>query len=114
MRKWWRTMDRRAMVRLPAMSSGRRFIMATTGTGPTTAMAGVGDIAAGDAAGNRHSYFRTQITRTTDALASVDVPLVFTPLAVRKSRTASARSSIPCAAGVAFDGPATTVGFNNA
>jgi hypothetical protein len=32
-------------------------------------------------------YFLTQITRTTDAFASVDPPVTFTPLAFRKSRT---------------------------
>ena len=59
-------------------------------------------------------YFLTQITRTTDAFASVDPPAAFTPLALRNSRTVSAGTSTACAAGVAFAGPATTAGFNSA
>src|ERR1700761_4915694 len=35
------------------------------------------------------SYFRTQITRTTEALASDEVPAASTPLALRKSCTVS-------------------------
>ncbi len=59
-------------------------------------------------------YFRTQITRTTDAFASADPPDAFTPLALRKSRTVSADTSVACAAGAAFGGPATTSGFSSA
>jgi Gamma-glutamyltranspeptidase len=36
------------------------------------------------------AYFRTQITRTTDALASSDPPAALTPVALRKPRTVSA------------------------
>src|SRR6202011_6227485 len=60
------------------------------------------------------SYFRTQITRTTDAFGSGDPPAAFTPLALRKSRTVSAGTSTACAAGVALGGPATITGFNSA
>ena len=50
-------------------------------------------------------YFRTQITRTTDAFASADPPDALTPLALRKSRTVSAVTSTACAAGTPFGGP---------
>src|ERR1700704_3558370 len=45
--------------------------------------------------GNAESsfYFRTQITRSTEAFASDDPPVVATPLAFRKSRTVSALTS---------------------
>src|SRR5438128_224302 len=59
-------------------------------------------------------YFRTQITRTTDALASDDPSDPLTPLALRKSRTVSDGTSAACAAGAAFGGPATITGFNSA
>ena len=51
-------------------------------------------------------YFLTQITRTTDALASVDPPAALTPLAFRKSRNVSAVTSTACAAAAPFVGPA--------
>jgi hypothetical protein len=60
------------------------------------------------------AYFLTQITRTTDALASGDPPAALTPLALRNSRTVSAGTSAACAAGAAFGGPANTTGFNSA
>jgi gamma-glutamyltranspeptidase/glutathione hydrolase len=60
------------------------------------------------------AYFRTQITRTTAALASDDAPAALTPLAFKNSRTISAGTSTACAAGVEFGGPATTAGFNSA
>ena len=47
------------------------------------------------------TYFRTQMTRTTDALASDDPPAAFTPLALRNSRTVSDDTSAACAAGAA-------------
>src|SRR6187402_1359829 len=56
-------------------------------------------------------YFRTQMTRTTDALASADPPVAVMPLALRKPRTVSAGTS---AAEAALAGPATTTGFNSA
>ena len=52
-------------------------------------------------------YFLTQITRTTDAFASVDPLATFTLLAFRKSRTVSDVTSTACAAGTPFAGPAT-------
>src|SRR5882757_4000330 len=57
-------------------------------------------------------YFRTQITRTTDALASGDPSAPLTPLALRKSRTVSEVTSTAWAA--PFAGPATTTGFSSA
>ena len=65
----------------------------------------------GSAAGGA-AYFRTQITRTTDAFASADPPDALTPLAFKNSRTVSAGTSAACAAGAAFGGPATITGFN--
>ena len=70
----------------------------------------------GSAAGTRESlccatYFRTQITRTTAAFASVALPLAVTLFAFRKSRTLSAETIIACAAGAA--GPATITGFSS-
>ena len=65
-------------------------------------------------AGVRCRYFRTQITRTTDAFASDDPPAALTPLALRKSRTVSDVTSTACAAGAPFAGPATCTGFNSA
>jgi len=59
-------------------------------------------------------YLRTQITRTTEAFASADPPAVFTPLALRNSRTVSAGTNTAWAAGAVFDTPATSAGFNNA
>src|SRR6266700_1877734 len=59
-------------------------------------------------------YFRTQITRTTDALASDDPSDPLTPLALRNSRTVFDGTSAACAAGAAFGGPATITGFNSA
>src|SRR6266852_3745580 len=59
-------------------------------------------------------YFRTQITRTTDALASDDPSDPLTPLALRNSRTVSASTSAACAVGATFGGPATITGFNSA
>jgi hypothetical protein len=44
------------------------------------------------------SYFLTQITRTAAALASSDPPDGLTPLALRKSCTASGDTSTACAA----------------
>src|ERR1700744_4805496 len=100
------------MVRRAPMSWDRRSI---TATAPITVMAGAGVTAAGVGAGaGSAGYFRTQITRTTDAFASVDVPVAFTPLALRKSRTVSADTSAAWAAGAAFAGPATTSDFSSA
>src|SRR5216684_7299215 len=59
-------------------------------------------------------YFRTQITRTTDALASDDPSDPLTPLALRNSRTVSDGTSAACAVGATFGGPATITGFNSA
>src|SRR6266403_459814 len=59
-------------------------------------------------------YFRTQITRTTAALASNDPSDPLMPLALRNSRTVSAGTSAACAAVAAFGGPATVTCFNNA
>ena len=64
--------------------------------------------------GQPPAYFLTQITRTTEALASGDPPATSTPLALRNSRTPSAGTSTACAAGVAFGGPATITGFRSA
>ena len=59
-------------------------------------------------------YFRTQITRTTDVLASDDPSLAFTPLALRNSRTVSAGTSAASVGGATFGGPATMMGFSSA
>src|SRR6266851_3718851 len=59
-------------------------------------------------------YFRTQITRTTDALASDDPSDPLTPLALRNSRTVSDGTSAACAADATFGGSATITGFNSA
>ena len=53
------------------------------------------------------TYFLTQITRTTDAFASVDPPAALTPLALRKSRTVSGVTSAACAAGTPLASPAS-------
>ncbi len=66
------------------------------------------------AANVRRCYFRTQITRTTDALASDDPSGPLTPLALRNFCTVSAGTSAACAAVAAFGGPATITGFNSA
>src|SRR5436190_15045390 len=66
------------------------------------------------AANVRRCYFRTQITRTTDALASDDPSDPLTPLALRNLCTVSGGTSAACAAGAAFGGPATITGFNKA
>ncbi|MGF6428600.1 hypothetical protein ABIE91_003820 [Bradyrhizobium elkanii] len=58
------------------------------------------------------SYFLTQITRTTAALASAESPDAVTPCAFRKLRTVSAGTSAACAGGAAFAGPATMTGFS--
>src|ERR1700680_4339346 len=63
---------------------------------------------------NAPIYFLTQITRTTDALASDDPSAAFTPLALRNSRTVSAGISAACAAGAALGGPATITGLSSA
>ena len=60
------------------------------------------------------TYFRTQITRTTAAFASVDVPFAVTAFAFRKSRTVSADTITACDAGTDVAGPATLPGFNSA
>jgi len=59
-------------------------------------------------------YLRTQITRTTDALASDDPSGPLTPLALRNFCTVSADTSAACAAVAAFGGQATITGFNSA
>src|ERR1700676_367940 len=63
---------------------------------------------------NAPIYFLTQITRTTDALASDDPSAALTPLALTNARTMSADTNAACAAGAAFGGPATIAGFNSA
>ena len=47
-------------------------------------------------------HFLTQITRTTAAFASAEVPFAVTPFAFKNSRTVSAVTSTPCAAGAAL------------
>src|ERR1700753_1755037 len=63
--------------RRAAIMSVRRCTAPITVTGRITAMATAGatdpGVGVGDGAGSAR-YFRTQITRTTDALASVEVP----------------------------------------
>src|SRR3954469_3033860 len=60
------------------------------------------------------SYFRTQMTRTTAAFASDELPFAVTPFAFRKSRTVSAETITACDTGTAVAGPATIAGFNSA
>src|SRR6516164_2254893 len=62
------------------------------------------------------AYFRTQITRTTAALASVEAPSASIPFVLRNSRTASDGTSTACAAGAPLEGreAATDTGFNSA
>src|SRR5262245_18599018 len=57
------------------------------------------------------AYFRTQITRTTEALASADVPVALTPFAFRKSLMASAGTRAACGVVPSVE-PATSTGFN--
>src|SRR5579859_2260061 len=61
-------------------------------------------------------YFRTQITRTTAALASVEVPAAAISCAFRKSRTVSPVTSTDWLAGAAFVvvAVATTTGLSSA
>lgn len=57
--------------------------------------------------GSESVHFRTQITRTTEALASDgDAFVALTPFAFKNARTTSACISAACAAGAAVDGPA--------
>ena len=58
-------------------------------------------------------YFRTQITRTTAAFASLEVPFAATAFAFRKSRTASGETITACDAGATVAGPAIIAGFNS-
>src|SRR5580698_9903833 len=68
-----------------ATMSGRRCtdpitVMVRITVIPMAGATGPG-VGAGDVAGSAAAYFLTQITRTTDVLASVEVPTAFTPLA---------------------------------
>src|SRR6185437_11713162 len=62
------------------------------------------------------SYFRTQITRTTAAFASDEVPFAVTSFALRNSRTVSDATSTDWLVGAAFVAvaAATTTGFSSA
>src|SRR4051794_18384689 len=65
--------------------------------------------------GNNSRYFRTQITRTTDAFASAEAPFAaLTPLVFRKARTMSALTKEACVDAAVMVGPATISGLSNA
>src|SRR6185437_6968387 len=65
---------------------------------------------------NKGAHFRTQITRTTAALASDEVPSAVTSFALRNSRTVSDATSTDWLAGAAFAAvaAATITGFSKA